>query len=167
MLSVAIFLFVCLFYARCINYDLVCDDLTLKYTSPEKPKSIVTTIIKEIYGLGLWSAKRAHCLAIIIHAINAVLVYHVGGRTFPSTLAALFFAVNPTLYQCTVIPFGKPYSLTAMMLLIGLLIPGMFPVFNYIATMFSPAALLSSLTFLHHGMVPRVAISCPILVYRY
>ena len=103
-----------------------------------------------IRGTQYTDNKLAHILTTTLHFINCVLIYFVFGHTTVSLLTALLFAVNPVTNQAAIWLSGKPYSMSTMLLLLGLLFVPLMPIVYAFCVWWAPNAIFFPSIFVMH-----------------
>jgi len=120
-----------LFYWRTIKYGYVSDDVLVKASSKPTGKFWVD-LWSEFRGVCYFNAKREHAISLTIHTINSVLVYLAFGANNISFWAAILWCINPANNQCAIWLSGKAYSMSVLLILLGVWLKPFIPAYFYV-----------------------------------
>lgn len=131
MLIIIIIIVNLLFYWRTLKYGYVSDDVLVKAASKPTGK-FWPDLWGEIRGVCYFNSKREHLISLIIHTINSVLIYLAFGADKISFWAAILWAINPANNQCAIWLSGKAYSMSVMLILLGVWLKPLIPLYFYV-----------------------------------
>jgi len=120
-----------LFYWRTLKYGYVSDDMLVKAASKPTGK-FWPDLWSEFRGVCYFNSKREHAISLIIHTINSILVYLAFGADKVSFWAAMLWAINPVNNQCAIWLSGKAYSMSVMLILLGIWFKPFIPLYFYV-----------------------------------
>lgn len=124
-----------LFFLKTLSYKYCSDDVLAYQREKEKVRWKRWLYLLE--GRARSVPMYDHLLTLLIHAINAVLVYLAFGVNNVSFLAAILFSINPATNQASVWIAGRAYALSATGLLICVVFPWIFPLGIALATYYN------------------------------
>ena len=120
-------------YRRASYYGYVIDDVEV--ATHEKTGRYWRDLWYQIRGHAYFNATREHDITTLFHTLNSCLVYLALGQNNISFIAAMLFAVNPSNNQASVWLSGKVYSVATSLILLGVWVKPLFPLF-YLASFY-------------------------------
>ena len=138
-----------MFY-RTFGYKYNIDDLEVVKPKEQETKNIYKRIWEHLRGNKYTDSRLAHIIATTLHCINCCLIYLAFGKNNVSFLTALLFAVNPVNNAAAVWLSGKPYAISTMLLLLGLVILPLMPILYGFCVWWAPNSLFFPMIFLMH-----------------
>ena len=139
---------VLLMYYRTFNYGYIIDDTESVRPKDQETKNVPLRIWEHIRGRKYTDSRLGHILTTLLHTINCCLIYLVFGANDVAFLASILFAINPVTNQASIWLSGKPYALSTMFLLLGLLIIPLMPLVYGFCVWWAPNALFFPTIFL-------------------
>ncbi|MBU1235093.1 MAG: hypothetical protein KKC77_19570, partial [Proteobacteria bacterium] len=157
-----------LFFFRTIWYGMIIDDQAAFVVGHNLMQERMKTQSEaKTFWIDLWrqfkqdyilDPRVGHAFSFLMHMINCVLIYFVFGANEISLLAALLFAINPVNNQAAVWLSGRTYSIATSIVLLGVILYRIFPVFYGLMFMWSINGFMSPLLFLMSD-VPLLALT--------
>jgi hypothetical protein len=134
------------FYIPALWYDYIIDDFAIYASSGIKPKSKWQFLWRQFKGDKFWGRPNpyAHSIPIIVHFVACLMIYFAFGRTPIACLAALLFAAHPVNSEIVAGLTGKPYAITAVLIMLAWAVPFLAPFIYSLTVLPYPSAIINA-----------------------
>lgn len=137
-----------LMYRRTLKYGYIIDDLEVARPPDQTTKNVFRRVWEHLIGCKYTNNVLAHTITTLLHYANCILIYFAFGRNNVSFLTALLFGLNPVTNASAIWLSGKPYSISTMLLLFGLVFIPVLPFVYGFCVWWAPNSLLFPLIFI-------------------
>jgi hypothetical protein len=114
-------------FRRTFQYGYIIDDLEIVKPQSENHPDRFMRIFKHLFPKHYVESRLAHQCSTWVHIVACVLIYIAFGYNGISFATAMLFAFNPVNNQGSIWLSGKPYAMTACLLLLGLIFYPIMP----------------------------------------